>query len=71
MSPKAKMEYLKAMKPRYQHAAKSEKQLLLDEFCTICQYNRKYAIRLLNKSSPTNNKSSLSKRGRKNNIIIP
>lgn len=71
MSPTAKMEYLKEIRPRYKLAAKSEKQLLLDEFCTICQYNRKYAIRLLNKSSPTNNKSNLSKRGRKKQYSHP
>lgn len=71
MSPTAKMEYLKAIKPRYKLATRSEKQFILDEFCTICQYNRKYAIRLLNKSSLTNNKSNLSKRGRKKQYSHP
>ncbi len=71
MSPTAKMEYLKVMKPRYQHANKSEKQLLLDEFCTVCHYNRKYAICLLNNGPITNNKSNISKRGRKKQYDHP
>lgn len=49
MSQKAKAEYLREIKPRYQRADKSEKQAILDEFCLTCGYNRKYAIRLLNK----------------------
>lgn len=48
MSQKAKEEYLREIKPRYKRAGKLEKQKILDEFCTTCGYNRKYAIRLLN-----------------------
>ena len=47
MSNKAKREYLEAILPRYRHASKKEKQSILDEFCRVCNYNRKYAIRLL------------------------
>lgn len=38
---------------------------ILDEFCSTCGYNRKYAIRILNSSKPLNSKENLSKRGRK------
>lgn len=47
MSSKAKREYLEAIFTRYRHASKKEKQSILDEFCRVCNYNRKYAIRLL------------------------
>lgn len=30
-------------------ASKTEKSLILDELCTVCRFNRKYAIRVLNK----------------------
>ena len=48
MGPKAKREYADDLRPRYKKATKSEKKYMLDEFSTTCQYNRKYAIRLLN-----------------------
>lgn len=50
MSQKAKAEYLREIKSRYKRAGKHEKQNILDEFCNICGYNRKYAIRLLNEN---------------------
>ena len=49
MSNKAKKEYLLEIRKRYFSASKSEKSAILQEFCTICNYNRKYAIRLINK----------------------
>lgn len=51
MSQKARREYLKAIKKRYLQASKHNKIKILDEFCTVCGYNRKYAIRLLNRKS--------------------
>lgn len=44
---RSRREYLEAIRPRYRHADKSTKALILDEFCATCGYNRKYAIRLL------------------------
>jgi hypothetical protein len=41
--------YLKAVKDRYHQANKKSKAIILDEFCHVCEYNRKYAIRLLNR----------------------
>jgi len=49
MSQKAKREYLREIKPRYKKANKAEKKKILNEFCEVCGYNRKYAIYLLNK----------------------
>lgn len=49
MSKRAKREYLEEIKDRYQQANKRQKKKILDEFCKVCNYNRKYAIRLLSK----------------------
>lgn len=65
MSPTSKTEYARAIKKRYTNATKKEKQIILNEFCTVCHYNRKYAIRLLNEKSTHKPKSTFSKRGRK------
>jgi hypothetical protein len=51
MSNKAKREYLKEVKKRYFSSSKQQKQSILDEFCKNCNYNRKYAIRLINKDT--------------------
>ena len=40
--------YLKAIRGRYRRARKKAKVKILDEFCCVCGYNHKYAIRLLN-----------------------
>lgn len=48
MGKHEKRAYLKQIKPRYKKASKAEKQPILDEFCAVCGYNRKYAIRVLN-----------------------
>lgn len=47
MSPKSKKEYLAAILHRYLKARRREKSSILNEFCSICHYNRKYAIRVL------------------------
>jgi len=51
MSTQSKQEYLAEIRKRYLGASKSEKQRILNEFCLTCDYNRKYAIRLLHKTS--------------------
>jgi hypothetical protein len=48
MSKRSKKEYLQEIYGRYKKAEKDEKQKILDEFCSVCGYNRKYAIRVLN-----------------------
>jgi hypothetical protein len=47
MSPRSKKEYTEAIHKRYKHASRSEKKLILDEFCATSGYHRKYAIMLL------------------------
>lgn len=42
------MEYLKKIYQRYHKSDKQEKNQILNEFCKVCKYNRKYAIWLLN-----------------------
>ena len=48
----AKWEYFVVMYRRYRQAERGERQGLLDEFCATTDYNRKYAIRLLNGPPP-------------------
>ena len=43
----SKREYLEKIRNRYVRAGRKYKQKILDEFCTICGYHRKHAIRLL------------------------
>lgn len=52
MSGKSKWDYLKAIYFRYRKASKPLRSRILDEFCQVCRYNRKYAIRLLNGPAP-------------------
>jgi hypothetical protein len=48
MSRIAKRQYLIAIIERYKKAKKTEKAIILNEFCAVCGYHRKYAIRILN-----------------------
>lgn len=48
MSTASKREYLESIRSRYQVSHKSVKTIILNEFCRICEYDRKYALRLLN-----------------------
>src|SRR3990167_6672395 len=49
MSLTEKRAYLEAIRRRYQQASRGNKSKILDEFCAVCGYNRKYAIRILKK----------------------
>jgi hypothetical protein len=72
MSNGSKQEYLTAIRFRYLAANKFEKQAILDEFCTVCGYNRKYAIRLLRGSSwQSSPQQQKSRRGRKTQYHQP
>jgi hypothetical protein len=49
MSLEQKKAYLGEIHRRYKCSARQQKAAILDEFCSVCHYNRKYAIRLLKK----------------------
>lgn len=49
MSLPSKREYLQSIHGRYQRAGRMHKTRILDEFCAICGYHRKAALRLLNR----------------------
>ncbi|HEY6292530.1 MAG TPA: hypothetical protein VI455_13360 [Terriglobia bacterium] len=53
MSCTSRRDYLRRIYARYQQACGAEKERILDEFCANCDYNRKYAIRLLNGPAPS------------------
>jgi hypothetical protein len=44
--------YLDAIRGRYRKADRAGKTRILDEFCAVCGYHRKYAIRLLGRKRP-------------------
>jgi hypothetical protein len=48
MSGKSKWDYLKAIYFRYRKASKPLRSRILEEFCQVCRYHSKYAMRLLN-----------------------
>jgi hypothetical protein len=64
MGGKSRWEYLKAIYVRYKKVGKENRRGILDEFCAVCGYNRKYAIRLLSGPAPQGPKQRL-RRGRK------
>lgn len=47
MSRNSKKDYLLAIWDRYQRVGRQFKSKILDEFCQVCGYARKYAIHLL------------------------
>jgi hypothetical protein len=49
MSLSSKQEYLGRIYGRYQRAGREHKSKILDEFCAVCGYHRKFALRLLNR----------------------
>jgi hypothetical protein len=53
MSRKSKKEYLLAIWDRYQRVGRKFKSKILDEFCDVCGYARKYAIELLSRKPKT------------------
>ena len=52
MKSMGRREYLRAIHARYQRSKPIAKGAILDEFCSVCGYHRKYAIRLLGQPRP-------------------
>lgn len=48
MTIEIKRAYLDEIRWRYQKSTKSQKTKILDEFCAVCSYDRKHAIKILN-----------------------
>lgn len=65
MSTTTKYELLSALRAKYINASRHQKKLILQEFCSLCGYNSKYAIRLFNSDVTEKSIVNLSKRGRK------
>jgi len=49
MGKSERSAYLEAVRDRYREGDRKSKSVILGEFCKVCGYNRKYAIRLLNR----------------------
>jgi hypothetical protein len=54
MARQSKREYLRSIHERYRHGRRAEKTAMLEEFCKVCGYNRKYAIWLLRRPLKVN-----------------
>lgn len=52
MGKREKRIYLEAIRSCYYRARRADKGTILDEFCSVCGYQRKYAIRLLGSKPP-------------------
>jgi hypothetical protein len=63
MGKKSRREYYRAIYKRYREAGFHEKGRILDEFCRVCSYNRKYAIAKLN--GPQLERKPMKRKGRK------
>jgi hypothetical protein len=53
VTPAARREYVRAVRPRYTLAPRRAKAAILDEFCATTGYHRKYAVTLLNHPAPS------------------
>jgi hypothetical protein len=64
MTNRLKMELYGEIRVRYLRSTKSDKTAVLDEYTRLCSYNRKYAIRKLNKpeKEPAKQKSGNKKK---------
>jgi hypothetical protein len=49
MARQSKREYRRSIHKRYRQGTRKEKTAMLEEFCRVCGYNRKYAIWLLSR----------------------
>ena len=56
--------YLVAIRGRYRKANRAGKARILDEFCAVCGYHRKYAIRLLRRKKPVSTSRRVGRKPR-------
>ena len=64
MDRHSKMQYLKSIYQRYHKSTRKEKREILNEFCTVCGYNREYAIRILNALPSDEKRKHIKKRNK-------
>lgn len=62
MGKKEKKVYLQAIIRRYKQADRAAKGIILDEFCSVCGYNRKYAVRILNHPPSASSKKHVGRK---------
>lgn len=62
MGKQERRAYLEAIRTRYPRANKTGKSVILNEFCAVCGYHRKYALRLLS-TQHTRSRKVVSKPG--------
>jgi hypothetical protein len=67
MTMESKREYLDRQKMRYQNSSKREKEKILDNICDICEYNRKYAISILNSKQKEHLKANIKRKSKYDN----
>lgn len=70
MGKQERRAYLEAIRTRYRRARKSGKTAILDEFCAVCGYHRKYALRLL-RTPGKRNKANVRKPGPASRYAVP
>jgi len=63
MSQKSRNEYLETMRYRYQQRGREGKSKLLDELAEVCGYDRKHAIKLMNRPHGSS-RHGVERRGR-------
>lgn len=70
MGKQERRAYLEAIRTRYRRARKTGKTAILDEFCAVCGYHRKYALRLL-RTSDKRSKTAVRKPGPASRYAVP
>jgi hypothetical protein len=70
MGKQERRAYLEAIRARHRRARKSGKTAILDEFCAVCGYHRKYALRLL-RTSGKHGKAVVRKPGPASRYAVP
>ena len=68
---KSKREYLLAIWDRYQRVGRRFKSKILDEFCAVCGYTRKYAIGLLKRKPRQRSKKPGPPRQYDGSVLAP
>lgn len=71
MSLSSKKEYLNRIYGRYQRAGRKHKSKILDEFCEVCRYHRKFALRLLNRPLRSRRRQAGARRRYDRPTVLP